>query len=136
MIFISCCSLLFNAIRCSNDVIFIGFYYYFFVFFQIKYSRFFAYMHILFYTFGQWITFIPLFWVGFLGLSRCVNDYPLQYAGWHSISTAGRFFSMIGVLFFYFMLFDSKLEKKKRNNIELSFLIPRFSKRCLYYCNK
>jgi heme/copper-type cytochrome/quinol oxidase subunit 1 len=114
--------------------IFIGFYYYFFIFFQIKYSRFFAYMHILFYTVGQWITFIPLFWVGFSGLPRRVNDYPLQYAGWHSVSTAGHFFSMIGVLFFYFMLFDSKLEK--RNNIELSFLIPRLSKRCLYYCNK
>jgi cytochrome c oxidase subunit 1 len=114
--------------------IFIGFYYYFFVFFQVRYSRFFAYMHILFYSIGQWITFMPLFWVGFSGLPRRVNDYPFYYTGWHSLSTAGHFFSMIGILSFYFMLFDSKLERK--NNIETLYLIPRLSKRCLYYCNK
>jgi cytochrome c oxidase subunit 1 len=114
--------------------IFIGFYYYFSVFFQIKYSRFFAYMHIFFYSIGQWITFIPLFWVGFSGLPRRVNDYPSCYIGWQGVSTVGHFFSMIGVLSFYFMLLDSKIEKK--NSLEISFLVPRLSKRCIYYCSK
>jgi cytochrome c oxidase subunit 1 len=114
--------------------IFIGFYHYFSIFFQIKYSRIFAYIHIFFYSFGQWITFIPLFWVGFSGLPRRVHDFPSTHIGWQSVSTVGHFFSLIGVLAFYCMFFDSKLEKKSA--VEVQFLVPRMSKRCLYYCTK
>jgi heme/copper-type cytochrome/quinol oxidase subunit 1 len=80
------------------------------------------------------MTFIPLFWIGFSGLPRRVNDYPLCYAGWQGVSTIGHFFSMLGVLAFYCMLLDSKLEK--RNVLDSDFLVPRLSKRCIYYCKK
>ena len=41
--------------------IFVGFYFYFVSFFQIKYSKTFSYVHIYYYSGGQWGTFIPLF---------------------------------------------------------------------------
>lgn len=40
---------------------FAGFYYYFPALFGIKYSRIFAYLHLIYYFGGQWLTFMPLF---------------------------------------------------------------------------
>jgi cytochrome c oxidase subunit 1 len=61
--------------------IFVGFYYYFTALFGIKFSRFFAYMHLIYYFGGQWLTFLPMFWVGFAGLPRRVHDYPVIFMG-------------------------------------------------------
>ena len=61
--------------------IFAGFYYYFFAIFSIKYSRVWAYLHIIYYTGGQWLTFLPLFWVSFSGLPRRLHDFPAIFTG-------------------------------------------------------
>ena len=114
--------------------IFVGFYFYFPAFFQVKYSRTFGYVHISLYTAGQWLTFLPLFWVSFSGLPRRLHDFPAIYMGWQSMATAGHFITMLGVLALYFMLFDSKLEKKVA--AYLFTLIARFNKRSLYYLAK
>ncbi len=114
--------------------IFVGFYFYFPVFFQVKYSRTFGYMHIVMYTGGQWLTFIPLFWVSFSGLPRRLHDFPAIYMGWQSMATAGHFVTMLGVLSFYFMILDSKMEKKMVGY--LHSLVARFNKRALYYLGK
>jgi cytochrome c oxidase subunit 1 len=70
-----------------------------------KFSKFFAFAHIIYYTIGQWVTFIPMFWVAFSGLPRRLHDFPLMYLGWQSLSTAGHFVTMLGVFFFYSLLF-------------------------------
>lgn len=114
--------------------IFTGFYFYFFNFFQTKFSRTFGYVHIIMYTAGQWLTFLPLFWVSFSGLPRRLHDFPAIYMGWQSMATVGHMVTMVGVLGFYFMLLDSKLEKKLLAS--LSTLVPRFNKRALYYLGK
>jgi len=61
--------------------IFVGFYFYFHVFFFLKYSRSLSYFHIIYYTGGQWLTFIPLFWVSFSGLPRRLHDFPAVFMG-------------------------------------------------------
>lgn len=114
--------------------IFVGFYFYFYNFFQTKYSRTFGYIHIIMYSAGQWLTFIPLFWVSFSGLPRRLHDFPAIYMGWQSMATVGHLVTMIGVLGFYFMLLDSKIEKK--TTVNLSTLVPRFNKRHNYYIGK
>lgn len=114
--------------------IFVGFYFYFNVFFQNKYSRTFGYIHIILYTGGQWLTFVPLFWVSFSGLPRRLHDFPAIYMGWQSMATSGHFVTMLGVLSFYLMILDSKIEKKMLNNIHS--LVPRFNKRVTYYLGK
>lgn len=114
--------------------IFVGFYFYFLSFFQVKYSQIFGYAHIILYTGGQWLTFIPLFWVSFSGLPRRLHDFPAIYMGWQSMATSGHFVTMLGVLSFYFMLLDSHIEKKL--SIYLHTIIPRFNKRSLYYIGK
>lgn len=92
--------------------IFIGFYFYYFSLLQLKYSKLYSFAHIIYYTIGQWGTFIPMFWVAFSGLPRRLHDFPLMYLGWQSMSTVGHFVTMLGVFFFYTTLFESTLEKK------------------------
>ena len=103
--------------------IFVGFYYYYFSLLQSKYSKFYSLGHIVYYTIGQWTTFIPMFWVAFSGLPRRVHDFPLMYLGWQSMSTVGHFTTMIGVLCFYTSLMESSFEKKITSYIYN--LIPR-----------
>jgi heme/copper-type cytochrome/quinol oxidase subunit 1 len=113
---------------------FCGFYYYFTALFGIKYSRVFAYMHLIYYSGGQWLTFLPLFWVGTSGLPRRVHDYPAIFAGWQSMASTGHFITLIGVFFFFLMLLDSHIEKKVATPLSLG--IPRWHKRVQYYLFK
>ena len=92
------------------------------------------YFHIIFYTGGQWLTFIPLFWVSFSGLPRRLHDFPAIFMGWQSMATVGHLVTMAGVLGFYFMLLDSHFEKKLK--VYLNTIVPRFNKRILYYIAK
>ena len=114
--------------------IFSGFYYYYFIFFQLKYSKNLAYLHIIYYTFGQWMTFIPLFWLAFSGLPRRVHDFPSIYIGWQTVSSAGHLITMIGVIIFYCGFIESLVEKK--NYLNLIELVTRFNKKYNLINNK
>ena len=114
--------------------IFSGFYYYFTALFGIKYSRVFAYLHLLYYSGGHWMAFLPQFYLGFSGMPRRIHDYPIVYMGWHSMSTAGHIVTLIGITFFFLMLIDSHLERKVA--VYSSFGIPRWNKRISYYIYK
>lgn len=114
--------------------IFAGFYFYFYIFFGVRYSKTWAYLHLLYYTAGQWMTFIPLFWVSFSGLPRRLHDFPAIFSGWQSMATAGHFVTMVGVCCFYVMLFDA--HRAGKTQITPTLLLPRFSKRVLYYIYK
>lgn len=81
--------------------LFAGFYYYFTALFGIKYSRIFAYLHLIYYSGGHWIAFLPQFYLGFSGMPRRVHDYPIVFMGWHSMSTAGHFITLVGIFFFF-----------------------------------
>ena len=113
---------------------FAGFYYYFTSFFGVKYSRFFSFMHLIYYTGGQWMTFLPMFWLGFSGLPRRIHDYPSIFVGWQSMATVGHLITLTGVVFFFFMLFDTAYEK--RCAISSTLGLPRWYKRAHYYIYK
>jgi heme/copper-type cytochrome/quinol oxidase subunit 1 len=113
---------------------FAGIYYYFPAFFGIKYSRVFAYLHLIYYFGGQWMTFMPLFWVGYGGLPRRVHDYPAVFMGWQGMASVGHFTTLVGIIFFFFMLFDSHVEKRLATHSTLG--IPRWHKRAQYYIFK
>lgn len=113
---------------------FAGFYFYFSTFFGIRYSRVFAYLHIIYYSGGQWMTFLPQFYLGFSGMPRRICDYPAAFTGWNSMSTAGHFVGLIGVVFFFLMLLDSHIERRVATPSNLG--IPRWYKRISYYIFK
>jgi cytochrome c oxidase subunit 1 len=60
---------------------FTGVYYYFYPLFSVGHSKFFAKMHLLYYSGGIWSTFIPLFFLGFSGLPRRIHDFPAVFLG-------------------------------------------------------
>jgi cytochrome c oxidase subunit 1 len=113
------------------SALFAATYYYFSVLFGIKYSKIFSLLHFIYWFGGQWITFIPLFWVGYNGLPRRYHDYPIFYMGWHGLSSIGHFITLISVFFFFLMLLDSFIENKI--NVSNTLGIPRFNKRINYY---
>ena len=80
---------------------FTGFYYYFGALFGIKYSRFFAYMHLIYYNGGIWLTFVPMFWLGFSGMPRRIHDYPSVFMGWQSMASTGHMITLVGTFFFF-----------------------------------
>ena len=114
--------------------IFAGFYYYFTALFGIKYSKIFAYLHLIYYSGGHWMAFLPQFYLGFSGMPRRIHDYPVVFMGWHSMSTAGHFITLVGIFFFFLMLLDSHIER--RLSVPISLGIPRWNKRVVYYIFK
>jgi cytochrome c oxidase subunit 1 len=63
------------------SALFAAIYHYYHVIFGITFSKNFAYLHLIYWFCGQWLTFLPLFWVGYNGLPRRYHDYPLMYFG-------------------------------------------------------
>ena len=113
---------------------FTGFYYYFGALFGIRYSRFFAYMHLIYYNGGIWLTFVPMFWLGFSGMPRRIHDYPAVFMGWHSMASTGHMISLVGAVFFFLMVLYSQIEKKFV--IYSTLGLPRWHKRVQYYLFK
>jgi heme/copper-type cytochrome/quinol oxidase subunit 1 len=86
---------------------------------------------LIYYSGGQWMTFIPLFWVGYAGMPRRIHDYPSVFMGWQGMASVGHLTTMIGVLLFFFMVLDSHLER--RVVVYSTLGIPRWHKRVNYY---
>jgi heme/copper-type cytochrome/quinol oxidase subunit 1 len=110
---------------------FMGFYYYYDAFFGVQYSKIFGFLHLIYYSAGIWITFLPLFFLGFSGLPRRIHDFPAVFLGWQGLATCGHFLTLIGIFFFFFGILDANIEKK--NSILLHFGIPKWGKRVHYY---
>jgi len=111
--------------------IFGAFYFYFPAIYGVKYSRIYAYIHYVYYLFGQLLTVIPMLWLGYCGMPRRVLDYPSSLGGWHSIASAGHLLSVAALISFFIMMYDSIRQAKPaiRNN----FGVGRFNTRLNFY---
>lgn len=121
--------------------VFAAFYFYFAAIFGVRYSRFFAYLHYSFYTAGQLLTLIPMFWLGYAGMPRRIMDYPSTFGGWHSLASSGHLLTVLSFIFFLAMLIDSMLENRvplshtrgvSRLNTRLAFFTYEIRKLRLY----
>lgn len=65
----------------AASCIFAAFYFYFYAIFGVTYTSIFAYLHFVFYFFGQLLTVIPMFWLGYCGMPRRIMDYPAHFGG-------------------------------------------------------
>ena len=116
------------------SAIFAVIYYYHHTLFNIKYSRVFSYLHALYWFGGQWMTFLPLFWIGYNGLPRRYHDYPVNFMGWHGMSTVGHIITLMSIIFFFLMVVDSNIERRAHTPSILG--VPRWHKRVSYYLFK
>ena len=113
------------------SAIFAGIYHYYHIIFGFSYSKSLGYMQAIYWFFGQWLTFLPLFFVGYNGLPRRYHDYPLVYMGWHTMSSVGHFLTIISFFFFFLLITDSFFSKKAHKGQMGG--VSRLSKRILFY---
>ena len=111
--------------------IFSAFYFYFPVIYGVRYSRVYAYIHYVYYIIGQFLTVVPMLWLGYCGMPRRVLDYPSALGGWHAIATAGHLLSVFAMLSFFLMIYDSIRQAKA--TIRSNFGIGRFNTRLNFY---
>ena len=114
--------------------IFAGIYYYYFQIFNVDFSRDIATQHGLYWFIGQWLTFLPIYIVGYNGCPRRYHDYPVMYSSWNSLASFGHIVTLISIFFFFFLIFDSHISKN--NFVPQNMNIPRLNKRVNYYYYK
>jgi cytochrome c oxidase subunit I len=115
----------------AMSCVFAAFYFYFAAIFGVRYSRFFAYLHFIFYLSGQLITLIPMFWLGYAGMPRRIMDYPAAFGGWHSLASSGHLLTVFSFVFFLLMLADSFYEN--RAPISKTRGVSRLNTRLAFY---
>jgi cytochrome c oxidase subunit 1 len=116
------------------STIFGGIFHYYHVIFNYFYNKKYIYLMLIFWNLGQWMTFIPLYWVGYNGLPRRYHDYNEMYMIWHTLSTHGHVFTLLSLIFFFITLIESNFVKHTKSFYTVNNL--RLNKRINYYLVK
>jgi len=87
--------------------IFAGFYFWFPKMTGLTYPEVLGQIHFWIMFVGVNLTFFPMHFLGLAGMPRRIPDYPDAYAGWNSIASYGSYISLIGMLFFFYIVYYS-----------------------------
>jgi len=85
--------------------IFSGFYHWFHKMTGLNIPRFYGQIHFWITIVGVNLTFFPMHFLGLAGMPRRIPDFPDCYAGWNFIASVGSLVSVIGLFFFFFVIY-------------------------------
>ena len=85
--------------------IFSGFYHWFYKMTGLNIPTLYGKIHFWITIVGVNLTFFPMHFLGLAGMPRRIPDFPDCYAGWNFIASIGSLVSVIGLFFFFFMVY-------------------------------
>lgn len=84
---------------------FAAFYHWLEYFTGVRYAESVARIHFWLTFVGVNLTFFPMHFLGLAGMPRRIPDYPDVYAGWNFVSSVGSLVSVVGIGYFFWMLY-------------------------------
>ncbi|WOJ88245.1 cytochrome c oxidase subunit I [Methylocapsa polymorpha] len=96
--------------------IFAGFYYWYPKMTGFLYSEPLAKTHFWLTFIGVNLTFFPQHFLGLAGLPRRYIDYPDAFAQWNRISSYGSYITGVGLLLFFYVIYDGFAKKRLAGN--------------------
>jgi hypothetical protein len=110
--------------------LFAGFYYWIEYLLGLKYSTNLGKLHFYLTFVGVNLTFFPMHFLGLSGMPRRIPDYPDIYWTWNYYSSIGSLISVVGVLVFFYIMFNMLFQLTIGIQIKNSFyvLISTFNK--------
>ena len=85
--------------------IFSGFYHWFHKMTGLNFPILYGKIHFWITIIGVNLTFFPMHFLGLAGMPRRIPDFPDCYAGWNYIASIGSFITVIGLFFFFFIIY-------------------------------
>ena len=93
--------------------IFAGFYYWFGKITGYSYNEIYGKVHFWLMFIGVNATFFPQHFLGLAGMPRRYSDFPDSFTGWNMVSSLGSAISIVGVLWFVYIIYDAYYREVK-----------------------
>jgi heme/copper-type cytochrome/quinol oxidase subunit 1 len=82
-----------------------------------EYPKILSKIHFWLFFLGANLTFFPMHFLGLAGMPRRIPDYPDAFAGWNAVASFGSNISIISFIYFFFIIYITLTNKKKKNLI-------------------
>ena len=115
--------------------IFAGFYHWIRLFTGLSYNESYGLAHFWITFIGVNVTFFPMHFLGLAGMPRRIPDYPDVFQFWNSVITYGSIFTDMGILFFFWIIWEMFGTEQRYSVDESHNSVTEFNGKILC-CNK
>jgi len=107
--------------------LFAGFYYWFNKIAGLTYNEVLGKAHFWLTFIGVNLTFFPMHFLGLAGMPRRIPDYPDAYLTWNSVASFGSNITTMGILLFFYIIYEALTYNSSLNPNRLSAFYDLFN---------